>query len=83
MWKAGIVRSFLSASPTSAGKYVQCANEVSNNPLVPAGRELLYAKAFYAGFTDDLQKAIPILVHQVEHSVSQSQLGWMATLIRL
>jgi hypothetical protein len=42
---------------------------VSNNPLVPPGRELLYAEAFHAGFTGDLPKATHILVHQVEHSV--------------
>jgi hypothetical protein len=42
---------------------------VSNNPLVPPGRERLYAEAFYAGFTGDLPKAIHILVHQLENSI--------------
>lgn len=44
---------------------------VSNNPLVPAGRELLYAEAFHAGFVGDMTKAIPLLVHQVEHSIRE------------
>ena len=42
---------------------------VSNNPLVPGGRELLFAEAFYAGFVGDLTKAIHLVVHQLENSI--------------
>jgi hypothetical protein len=54
---------------------------VANNPLIPAGRELLYAEAFYAGFSGDMPKAIHILVHQVEHSIREllRQNGVMVT----
>jgi hypothetical protein len=44
---------------------------VSNNPLVPPGRELLFAEAFYAGFTGDLPKAVHVLIHQMEHSIRE------------
>jgi hypothetical protein len=44
---------------------------VANNPLVPAGREMLYAEAFFAGFVRDMAKAIHILVHQIEHSIRE------------
>ncbi|HEY0015179.1 MAG TPA: DUF4209 domain-containing protein [Longimicrobium sp.] len=44
---------------------------VSNNPLVPAGREWLYAQAFQAAFEGDIAKATHILVLQVEHSIRE------------
>jgi hypothetical protein len=44
---------------------------VANNPLVPPGREMLYAEAFFAGFVRDMPKAIHILVHQIEHSIRE------------
>ncbi|HEX6749504.1 MAG TPA: DUF4209 domain-containing protein [Longimicrobium sp.] len=48
---------------------------VSNNPLVPQGREMLFAEAFYAGFAGDMTKAIPLLVFQLENSIRELLVG--------
>jgi len=42
---------------------------VSNNPLVPEGREMLYAKGLQAGMRGDLDIAAHFLIPQFEHSV--------------
>lgn len=42
---------------------------VSNNPLVPEGREYLYAKGLQAGIHGDLSVAAHLLIPQFEHSV--------------
>jgi hypothetical protein len=42
---------------------------VSNHPLVPAGRDLLYAKGLQAGMRSDLDIAAHFLIPQFEHSV--------------
>ena len=42
---------------------------VSNNPFVPEGRELLYARGLYAGVTGDFLVAAHILIPQIEHSL--------------
>jgi len=42
---------------------------VSNNPLVPEGRETLYAKGLQAGMRSDLDIAAHFLIPQFEHSI--------------
>jgi hypothetical protein len=42
---------------------------VSNHPLVPDGREMLYAKGLQAGMRSDLDIAAHFLIPQFEHSV--------------
>jgi len=42
---------------------------VANNPIVPAGREGLFARALYAGLSGDLVQAVHIAVPQVEHAI--------------
>jgi len=42
---------------------------VSNHPLVPDGREVLYAKGLQAGLRNDLDIAAHFLIPQFEHSV--------------
>ena len=42
---------------------------VSNNPLVPEGREMLYAKGLQAGLRSDLDIAAHFLIPQFEHSI--------------
>jgi hypothetical protein len=42
---------------------------VSNNPLVPEGREMLYAKGLQAGIRSDLDIAAHFLIPQFEHSI--------------
>jgi Domain of unknown function (DUF4209) len=42
---------------------------VSNHPLVPEGREMLYAKGLQAGLRSDLDIAAHFLIPQFEHSV--------------
>lgn len=44
-------------------------NIVSNNPFVPAGRELLYAQGLSAGMSGDFLVAVHLLIPQVEHSI--------------
>ncbi|WP_204106309.1 MULTISPECIES: DUF4209 domain-containing protein [Spirulina sp. CCY15215] len=42
---------------------------VLNNPFVPRGRELLFAKGLYAGLTGDFFTSTHILIPQIENSV--------------
>ncbi len=42
---------------------------VTNNPFVPAGRELLYARGLYAGLMGDFLVASHLLIPQIEHSL--------------
>lgn len=42
---------------------------VNNNPLVPEGREMLYAKGLQAGIRSDLDIAAHFLIPQFEHSI--------------
>lgn len=42
---------------------------VSDNPFVPAGRELLFARGLHAGMAGDFMTAVHFLVPQVEHSI--------------
>jgi hypothetical protein len=42
---------------------------VSNHPLVPEGREMLYAKGLQAGLRSDLDIAAHFLIPQFEHSI--------------
>ncbi len=42
---------------------------VSNNPLVPPGREPIYAKGLYAGLRGDFLEATHLLVPQLENSL--------------
>lgn len=38
-------------------------------PLIPKGRERMFARALYLGFDDDLEAALHILIPQIEHLV--------------
>jgi len=42
---------------------------VSNNPMVPEGREYVYARGLYAGLKGDLLEATHLLIPQFENSV--------------
>lgn len=42
---------------------------VAENPFVPEGRELLYARGLHAGLIGDFITALHILIPQVEHSL--------------
>lgn len=42
---------------------------VAFHPLVPPGREMLFADGLFAGFTGDLPKAAHLLIPQLEHAV--------------
>ena len=42
---------------------------VSNNPLVPWGREMIYAKGLYAGLSGNFIEAAHLLVPQLENSI--------------
>lgn len=42
---------------------------VSNNPLIPEGREYIYAKGLHAGLADDFLTATHLLVPQFENSL--------------
>ena len=42
---------------------------VSDNPLVPAGREYIYARGLHAGLTGDFLVAAHLLILQLEHSI--------------
>ena len=42
---------------------------VSNNPLIPEGREYLYAQGLQAGLVGDLPVAAHLIIPQFEHSV--------------
>lgn len=42
---------------------------VSNNPFVPPGRELIFARGLYSGLTGDLLLAAHLLIPQVEQSL--------------
>lgn len=42
---------------------------VSNNPFVPPGREMIYARGFHAGLTGDTLVAAHLLIPQLENSI--------------
>lgn len=42
---------------------------VAENPFIPEGRELLYARGLHAGLIGDFITAIHVLIPQVEHSL--------------
>lgn len=42
---------------------------VMDNPLIPQGREAIYAKGLYAGLTGDFLQATHLLIPQLENSV--------------
>lgn len=42
---------------------------VSNNPFVPSGREMIYARGFHAGLTGDTLVAAHLLIPQLENSI--------------
>lgn len=42
---------------------------ISDNPLVPHGREVLYARGLHAGMVGDFVFAVHLLIPQIEHSV--------------
>jgi hypothetical protein len=42
---------------------------VSNNPFVPSGREMIYARGFHAGLTGDTLVATHLLIPQMENSI--------------
>lgn len=42
---------------------------VSNNPFVPLGREMIYARGFHAGLTGDTLVAAHLLLPQLENSI--------------
>lgn len=42
---------------------------VTNNPFVPMGREMLYARGLYAGLIGDFPVAAHLLIPQIEHSL--------------
>jgi len=42
---------------------------VSNNPFVPSGREMIYARGFHAGLTGDTLVATHLLLPQLENSI--------------
>jgi hypothetical protein len=42
---------------------------VSNNPFVPAGREIIYAQGLYYGLKGNFLVATHLLIPQIEHSV--------------
>jgi hypothetical protein len=42
---------------------------VSNNPFVPASREVIYARGLYAGLSGDFLEATHLLVPQIENSI--------------
>ena len=42
---------------------------VSNNPFVPPGREMIYARGLYAGLTGDALVAAHLLIPQIENSI--------------
>ena len=44
-------------------------NLATQSPIVPIGRELLFGKALFAGYEQDLVTALHILVPQIEHMV--------------
>jgi len=47
----------------------ECLTLVSDNPFVPAGRELVYARGLHAGFVGDFMTALHFLVPQIEHGI--------------
>lgn len=42
---------------------------LTNNPFVPAGREIIFARGLHAGLTGDLLVAAHLLIPQLEHSI--------------
>jgi len=54
-----------------------------NHPLVPAGREMLWAEGLYAGFHGDFSHATHVLVNQLEHAVREllGRAGAIVTII--
>ena len=42
---------------------------VSNNPFIPAGRELIYAQGLHAGMEGDFLVAVHLLIPQLENSI--------------
>jgi len=42
---------------------------VKNNPLVPEGREYLFARGLYAGFENEFEVAVSILLPQFENAI--------------
>lgn len=42
---------------------------VQNNPFIPPGRDLIYARGLHAGLTGDFLTAAHLLIPQIEHSI--------------
>ena len=61
-----VIRQIILEHPCRLGDFMAI---VSNHPLVPEGREMLYAKGLQAGVRGDLDIAAHFLIPQIEHSL--------------